>query len=191
MSEGDARRAASGRAQEARRGGPQHAHRRDVLRGERVLLRPLADDDAELLRAVHSTPEVHAWWGEAPEGFPLNDDRDAVRFTILFEDEVAGLIQFGEETEPDYRHAWIDVFVDPRHHGRGLGTDAVRAVVRHLMDDRGHHRVTIDPALDNVVAVRCYTKAGFRRVGVQRSAWRDPRGRWRDVLLMELVRRPG
>ena len=40
---------------------------------------------------------------------------------------------------------------------------------------------------DNVAAIRCYAKAGFRPVGVMRAAWRDRRGRWRDVLLMELV----
>jgi diguanylate cyclase (GGDEF)-like protein/PAS domain S-box-containing protein len=31
----------------------------------------------------------------------------------------------GEETEPRYRHAGIDVFLDPATHGRGLGTEVV------------------------------------------------------------------
>ena len=101
---------------------------------------------------------------------------------------MVGLIQFSEETEPDFRHAWIDMFVDPLHHGRGLGADAVRAVVRHLFEDRGRHRVTIDPAVGNAAAVRCYERAGFRPLGLEHSAWRDPSGRWREVLLMELVR---
>jgi aminoglycoside 6'-N-acetyltransferase len=111
-----------------------------------------------------------------------------VRYAILADDELAGLIQFNEEPEPDYRHAWIDLFLHPRHHGRGLGTDAVRTMVRHLTAERGHHRVTIDPAVANVAAIRSYEKAGFRRVGVLRSAWRDAAaGVWHDVLLMELV----
>jgi aminoglycoside 6'-N-acetyltransferase len=65
-----------------------------------------------------------------------------------------------EETELKYRHAAIDVFLDPSLHGRGLGAAAITRVVRHLIEERGHHRVTIDPAVDNVVAIRCYEKVG-------------------------------
>lgn len=157
------------------------------LRGEHVVLRPLAPEDAPALRAIHATPEVTAWWGRMADGFP-DDEPQATRFAILVDGEVAGLVQYTEEPEPDYRHAAIDVFVDPRHHGRGVGTEAVRLILEHLLGERGHHRVTIDPAVDNAAAVRAYEKAGFAPVGVMRAAWRDPDGRWRDALLMEHVR---
>jgi aminoglycoside 6'-N-acetyltransferase len=158
-----------------------------ALRGERVVLRPLAAEDAPALQAIATKPEVVAWWGPPDDGFPFTDDPDATRFTIEVDGETAGLIQFGEESEPDYRHAWIDIFLDPAAHGRGLGADAVATLARHLIEERGHHRITIDPAAENGPAIRSYEKAGFRPVGVMRSAWRDPGGRWRDVLLMELV----
>lgn len=158
------------------------------LQGDRVVLRPLAADDAPALRTMRSTPEVAAWWGPLEDDFPFGDDPDATRFTIRRDGALAGLIQFGEEPEPMYRHAWIDLFVDPRQGRRGIGTDAIATLVRHLIEDRGHHRITIDPALDNVAAVGCYEKAGFRRVGVMHAAERDPAsGRWRDALMMELV----
>jgi len=61
-------------------------------------------------------------------------------------------------------------------------------VANHLVVERGHHRVTIDPAADNHPAIRAYEKAGFRPVGVMRAAWRDfATGEWRDTLFMELV----
>ncbi len=158
------------------------------LRGEKVVLRRTVPADGDSLRTLLATPEVGAWWGPVPDGFPMQDDPDATRWSILLEDGIAGLIQFGEEPEPDYRHAWIDVFVDPARHSRGLGTDAVTTLCRHLVEERGHHRITIDPAAANATAIRCYEKAGFRPVGVMRSAWRDPATlAWRDVLLMELV----
>jgi aminoglycoside 6'-N-acetyltransferase len=160
-----------------------------LVRGERIELTPLAPADAAALRAIHLAPEVAAWWGAPDEGFPF-DEPEATRFTIRVQGEVAGLIQFGEEAEPEYRHAWIDLFVDPRRHGQGLGTEAVGLVVRHLVEERAHHRITIDPAADNAAAIRCYEKAGFRTVGVTRSSWRDPEGRWRDSLFMELVADP-
>jgi GNAT superfamily N-acetyltransferase len=41
---------------------------------------------------------------------------------------------------PDYRHASVDIFVDPASHRRGYGSDAIRTLVRHLFRDQGHHR---------------------------------------------------
>ena len=120
------------------------------------------------------------------DAFPF-DEPSATRFTISAGEEIAGLIQYGEETEPMYRHAWIDLFVSASLHGRGIGSEAVSRVVRLLRDERGHHRITIDPALANVAAIRAYEKAGFERIGVMRLAERGPDGAWRDGLLMEQV----
>jgi aminoglycoside 6'-N-acetyltransferase len=151
-------------------------------------LRPLAlADEAELLR-IHTTPEVMRWWDVPDEGFPWTDEPGATRLTIEVDGAVAGMIQFSEELAPKYRHAGIDLFLDPALHGRGLGTEAIRRVVRHLIDDRGHHRITIDPAADNAAAISAYEKVGFRRVGIMRRYERDVGGDgWHDGLLMELL----
>jgi aminoglycoside 6'-N-acetyltransferase len=153
-----------------------------------VSLRPLArEDEAELIR-IHSTPEVARWWDVPADGFPWSDEPEATRLTIEVDGAAAGLIQFFEELEPRYRHAAIDVFVDPALHGRGVGTQALRLLVRQLIDERGHHRITIDPAADNAAAIRTYEKAGFRPVGVMRRYERDAGGDgWHDGLLMELL----
>lgn len=150
-------------------------------------MRPLAKgDEAELLR-IHSTPEVMRWWDVPDEAFPW-DEPQSTRLTIVVDGAVAGLIQYWEELEPKYRHAGIDLFLDPAVHGRGYGTEAVRRVVRLLIDERGHHRVTIDPATENAAAIRAYEKAGFRPVGVMREHERDTGGEgWHDSLLMELL----
>jgi aminoglycoside 6'-N-acetyltransferase len=153
-------------------------------------LRPLAPADAPALRALHQDPGVLRWWGPMEPEFP-DDEPESTRFTIVAAGVIAGMIQFGEESEPDYRHAWVDIFVGDEFAGRGIGTEAIRRVVRMLFEEEGHHRITIDPAADNAAAIRCYEKAGFRRVGVMEAAWLDrSTGEWRDELLMELVKRP-
>jgi aminoglycoside 6'-N-acetyltransferase len=152
-----------------------------------ITLRPLAPDDAAELLRIHREPEVLRWWDEPDEGFP-DDEPEATRLTIVVDGAVAGLVQFSEELDPKYRSASIDVFVDPALRGRGVGTEAVRRVVRHLIDERGHHRITIDPAAANVAAIRAYEKVGFRAVGVMRAYERDVGGDgWHDGLLMELL----
>jgi aminoglycoside 6'-N-acetyltransferase len=159
-----------------------------------LTLRPLsAGDETELLR-IHGTPEVVRWWDAPAEGFPW-DEPDSTRFTIVVDGAVAGLIQYWEEPEARYRHAGIDLFLDPVLHGRGIGTEAVRRVAGRLFAERGHHRIVIDPAAANTAAIRAYEKAGFKRVGVMRRSERDVGGDgWHDALLMELLlgeERPG
>ncbi len=154
-------------------------------------LTPLAASDAEALRAIRADPRVAEWWDELEPDFPLDDEPESTRFTIHHDGEIAGMVQFAEEEEPKYRHASIDIFVAPEHQGQGVGTEAVRLVVDHLLGERGHHRITIDPATANAAAVACYSKAGFTPVGVLRLSERDSDGRgWHDSLMMELVIEP-
>jgi aminoglycoside 6'-N-acetyltransferase len=152
-----------------------------------VDLRPLSESDVAELRRILAEPDVARWWDAPEDDFPLADDPDSTRLTMVVDGAVAGMIQFSEEDEPKYRHAAIDLFVDPAVRGRGIGPAAIRQVVAMLLE-RGHHRITIDPAVANTAAIRAYEKAGFRRVGVMRAYERDADGRgWHDGLLMELV----
>jgi aminoglycoside 6'-N-acetyltransferase len=156
-----------------------------------LILRPLAERDVQELLRIHATPAVRRWWDEPDDDFPFADEEDATRLVIEVGGRVAGMIQYSEELEPKYRHAGIDIFLDPEFHGRGIGTEAVRRVARMLIDERGHHRITIDPAAANAAAIRAYEKVGFRPVGVMRAYERDVDGPgWHDGLLMELVELP-
>ena len=159
------------------------------LHGDVVLLRPVEPRDVPRLREILATPKVARWWGpEEDEGWPLHAEPGTTRFAVLEEGAVVGLVQAWEETDPRYRHAGLDIFLDPRVHGRGLGADALRTMARYLFDDLGHHRAVIDPAVANAAAVRCYEKVGFRRVGVMRRyELNHETGTWRDGLLMELL----
>ncbi len=143
--------------------------------------------DAAELRAIHEQPEVLEWWGPPAADFPA-EDPTATRLVIEEDGAVAGMVQYFEEPDDDYRHAMIDIFVDPARHGRGLGTEALRQAVALLTSERGHHRLTIDPAADNAAAIRTYEKVGFSPVGILHDYERDRDGMgWHDCLLMELV----
>ncbi len=160
-----------------------------MLKGELVILVPVTEAHVPELRRILRTPEVHARWGDAGDepGWPLGED-GVVCFAVLVDDEVRGMVQYGEEDDPGYRHASIDIFIDPAVHGRGVGEDTVRTMSKYLIEERGHHRLVIDPAADNVAAIRCYEKVGFRPVGLMRRYERDNDGRgWHDGLLMDLL----
>jgi aminoglycoside 6'-N-acetyltransferase len=160
------------------------------LKGERVVLRPLTVDDIGAVVEIQSQPSVARWWDQPDEQDLRKQaagESEETTYAITVDGAVAGLIQYVEEAEPMYRHAGIDLFLSEECQGRGLGTDAVRTLARHLVHDRGHHRLTIDPAADNHAAIRAYEKVGFRPVGVMRRYERSPDGTWRDGLLMDLL----
>ena len=162
-----------------------------ILRGPRLVVRSMQDTDVDRLAEIAAEPEIWQRWGEesaADLRERLAGLDDVTALVVELDDEVAGLIQYHEDTDPDYRHAGVDMFLAGTARGQGYGREALLLVAAHLFEERGHHRVTIDPAADNEPAIRCYTAAGFRTVGVMRRYERGRDGSFHDGLLMELVR---
>ena len=168
------------------------AEARPVLVGRRVRLRPGGPQDAPELRAILAEPSVSRWWGDPDPVTVIEDDlRGSGSSALLVVEaagQVAGGISYHEETDPMYRHAGIDIYLGGRFQGRGAGCEAVALLAGFLFEQRGHHRITIDPAAANSQAVRCYTRVGFRPVGVMRQYERGGDGRFHDGLLMDLLR---
>ena len=153
-------------------------------------LRAVREADAERLAEILAEPEVSRWWGQYDAERVREEmvhDEDAIVYAIEANGEVIGVIQYHEETEPDYRHAGVDIFLATDRQGYGYGGEAIRVLARHLFDERGHHRLTIDPAAANERAIRAYERVGFRPVGVMRQYERGADGTWHDGLLMDLL----
>jgi aminoglycoside 6'-N-acetyltransferase len=163
-----------------------------VLQGSTVRLRPGRPSDLDALVAIFATDEVSRWWtrydrARIEQEVLHGDDPAETVYVIEVDGEVAGIIQSYEEPDPDYRAAGIDIAVDPRWHGTGVGLDAIRTLARHLIDERGHHHLTIDPAAANGRAIAAYAKVGFRPVGTLRQNERGADGAFHDTLLMDLL----
>jgi aminoglycoside 6'-N-acetyltransferase len=141
-------------------------------------------------------PEVVEFWGE-----PLRDidaarrhytepiDEPTWRFVIELGGRGVGEIQYWHpHGGPDW--TWsvgIDIFIGEREaRNRGIGTEAVRTMLRYLFEVKGCHRVTIDPQTENARAIRCYEKVGFRLDGVLRHNDRIA-GRYVDTHFMSML----
>ncbi len=161
----------------------------EILRGERVTLVPFTPADADSVVAIILEPSVRAWWPVESERALREEILDAAcpAWTIRLGGAVAGWIQACEETWPGYRSVGVDIVIACAQQDRGLGTEALRLLIRFLLDECGHHRVTIDPAADNVRAVHVYEKVGFRPIGIARAYERRVDGTHRDALLMDLL----
>jgi aminoglycoside 6'-N-acetyltransferase len=162
-----------------------------ILRGQRLMVRPMQEPDVARLAEIAAEPEIWQRWGELSDAdlrAKLAGADDVTAMVVELDGDVVGLIQYHEETDPDYRHAGVDMFLAESARGQGYGREALLLVAGHLFEQRGHHRLTIDPAADNEPAIRCYAAAGFRTVGVMRRYERGRDGSFHDGLLMELVR---
>ena len=156
-----------------------------TLHGRLVTLRPVRADDLPVLHDILEEPEVAEWWRRTE--WERVDELGAVTFAVELDGRVVGCIQYTEQTDPDYRSAAVDIFVSAAAHSRGVGSDAMRTLVAWLIDARGHHRLTVDPATANARAIHVYRGLGFRPVGVLRRYERVEGDHYRDALLLDLL----
>jgi RimJ/RimL family protein N-acetyltransferase len=84
------------------------------------------------------------------------------------------------------RSAHLGLSLRPAFRGRGLGTDAVRALCGYGFRIRGLHRLQLETLTDNAAMIRAAIRAGFTREGtLRRCAWVD--GGFLDVAVFGLL----
>jgi aminoglycoside 6'-N-acetyltransferase len=161
-----------------------------ILRGERVVLRLLTEDELPRLLEILSQPGVVEWW----PGYDMTrlradtlGDPDGTSMAVELDGSLVGMVMYSEQRDPYYKSAGIDITLDIACVGQGLGSDTLRTLARHLFADRGHHRLTIDPALSNERAIGAYKKVGFKPIGVARDYEKGPDGTYHDNLLMDML----
>ncbi len=107
----------------------------------------------------------------------LRGGGSSVLLVVEIDGQVAGGVQYHEENDPMYRHAGIDIYLGSRFQGQGAGREAVALLARYLFDQRGHHRITIDPAAANDQAIPQLQQGGLppgRRYAPVRARRRRP-----------------
>ena len=152
----------------------------DVLvHGRLTTLRSAATEDVACLVAWHADPDISRYWDDR------TFTRDEMEARLARPDVDAWIVEEGGEPVGylQVHPEGLDMFLVPAARGRGLGPDAARAMARHLIDERGYVRVTVDPYAWNGAAVRAWERAGF--VEVSRHPADD--GHTAEWVLMEYV----
>jgi aminoglycoside 6'-N-acetyltransferase len=136
-----------------------------LVQGRLTTLRPADAADVDRLVAWHADRDVARYWdGETFTRAEMEERlaRSDVEAWIVEEDhEPVGYLQVHSDG--------FDMFLIPLVRGRGLGPDAARAMARHLIDERGRTRVTVDPYAWNEGAVHAWRRAGFAEVSRHRA----------------------
>ena len=160
-----------------------------TLSGPRVTLRPPRAGESDLMaEAIAADPVAGPRWSTSPATMRRWLAEEELNLLVVeFEGDLVGIMDFEEVLEPEYHSAGMDIGLLECCIGKGLGTEALQVLGAWLVDVRGHHRLTIDPAADNARAIRAYEKIGYRPIGVARCYERGPDGVWHDNLLMDML----
>jgi RimJ/RimL family protein N-acetyltransferase len=174
----------------------------DALSGDGAVLRAAAERDIpEILIAHQDDPELfhRLRMQRPPSGAELGrrtetaDTERAVGarlwLTILDpgSDECRGQLDV-YEAELHHGRADVQLWIVPAHRRRGMGSAALAAGGRWLIEDAKLARVQLLIEPDNEAMLATAASAGFQREGRLRSHWHERRGR-SDADVWSFVRR--
>ncbi len=144
-----------------------------LLHGTKVTVRPLARADLDEIEAwtpfadpLYRSFNRFPWHRLGKDLWFALESLDPLveRYAIVdAEDRVIGVLGLvgGEpQASPE-----LSIFLGADFCGKGLGTDALQAVLRYGFEERAFRSVRLQVAATNHRAQRAYEKCGFRRTG--------------------------
>lgn len=162
-----------------------------TIRTGRLLLRPARSDDLDAVHAVLSHPEAMRWWSTTAhedieqsqawlEAMIANTAAGAADFVVEYEGRVVGKAGCWKAPEVGY-------ILHPDVWGRGLGTEALGAVIDHVFATTELGGLTADVDPNNAASIRLLERLGFVRTGAAKATWHVG-GQWMDSLYYGLER---
>ena len=158
-----------------------------------VSIRPAGAADVEFLVELYADTDVRPFLAAAG-----SYDRDGVLAKVAQDPERGGVMVVELEGERAGAMVWeltnrrsgivhvSGLAVHPRFRGRRVADEAARLFQRHLIHERGFHRIELEVYGFNERAQRHAERSGFVREGVKRQAYRHGDG-WADGVLYGLV----
>ncbi|MBR8744313.1 GNAT family N-acetyltransferase [Nocardiopsis sp. MG754419] len=150
--------------------------RQKCLFSDRLVLEPLAERHADAVVDLFADPAMSSLLGtdlSAPTlARRMVDDRLAYdgppepgHWAVLLDGDLVGLAHLRPSGELPDGLPEIGWYLAARHGGRGLATEAARALLRHGLDDLGLHSVWALVHVDNAPSLRLARRLGLLVVG--------------------------
>lgn len=170
-----------------------------VLRTAHLILRqPIASDiadrftmgrDAEIYRQLGAdTRNLPPLTEEQAKAWVENIASHPAAFVIEYQGRAIGETLLDNFVEADRRASLIIGILDPAALGKGLGTEAIRAMAEFAFDTLGLHKLSTRVLAFNTRAIRAYERIGFVREGLERESALIG-GTWHDDVIVGLLKR--
>ena len=164
--------------------------------GKKVVLRAMEPSDCEMVREMFNDPEIEdlvVGWA-----FPLSKyaqekwyenhygDQD---FRFIIETEEDGAVGIATLLDIDWKNRSAEhgiKLAKKERRGKGIGTDAVMAIMRYAFDELGLNRLNGSWFTDNIASKHMYMKCGWREEGIRRK-YIYKHGQWRDLVVTGIL----
>ena len=169
-----------------------------MLRGEKVILRPLERDDLKALHALHGNIDLVIlsdgdWSPESLTSWEHHFDKDlegedSADFVIEADGKVIGHIGLHPWRNHRAGTASLGVGIyDPDYLGKGYGRDAIGVFLDWAFRIQNYRRIGLTAGANNERAIRAYLACGFVEEGRRRQhEYAD--GQYVDAVIMGLLR---
>jgi ribosomal-protein-alanine N-acetyltransferase len=171
-----------------------------VLTTRRLVLRELLLSDAQDVLVFRGDPEVQKY--NAPVARDIEDvyalmeelragwtEQVGIAWAVTLKPGDAVLGLFGlHDWNKYHRRAEVGYDLAHAYWGRGIGTEAVRAIVRFGFERMNLNRIYAGTIADNHASVRLLEKVGFQREGTRRKHSWEEDGTFHDSAMYGLLR---
>lgn len=171
-----------------------------MLRGEKVLLRPVKRSDIEYFLKWFNDPEVIQYIGlylpmtEMAEGKfieGLGSDRTHAMFVIEAIDgdtgKPIGSTDLGNISARDHSAGFGIAIGDKDYWSKGYGTEAARLLIKYGFEQLNLHRINSSALAFNERSLKLHLKLGFKEEGRQRDGI-FKNGKFHDLVGFGLLR---
>lgn len=152
-----------------------------ILKGRKVILRPIEYEDLEFIRTLINNPEIErtiVGWAlpisrKDEEKWYANysNTEHAIRYIIqTYEGEIVGLTGLGNIDMKNGCAKGMGIRILPAVQSKGLATDTYMTLFNYAFNELRLHRIETSAFDDNLASLRFQEKLGCQREGVRREA---------------------
>jgi RimJ/RimL family protein N-acetyltransferase len=144
------------------------------LEGERIYLKPMSIDNAEIFMRWVNDPEVNKYMvGIKPpkkveeeiewiKKIQDNPNEEVWSIFIKENNKLIGNVGFHELDNPE-KNLRIGIVIGEKDEwGKGYGTDVFNVAIKYLKDVKGAKKINLTCHINNIGAHKVYKKSGFK-----------------------------
>ncbi len=169
-----------------------------MLKGEKVILRPMNQDDIARQHEFNQDVELYGLDCECPRVSPFESAKSFYESRTQFNDDTA---PFAIEVEGKYigfctlmhlrsRYGNLELGImiaDRDYWGKGYGREVIALLLKYGFYYLGARRIALTTNAKNVRAIRCFSACGFQEEGRPRKVvWIE--GEYTDLVNMSILR---
>lgn len=169
-----------------------------MLKGQKVLLRPVEREDLKRMHELHANVELEIFGGGgdwSPRSFASYEkwydkqlEKQQSWFAIEADGKMIGDMGLHHESRQDQATSFGIGIGDLDYVGKGYGREAMRLFLDYVFRIRGWRRIWLETSANNERAIRAYKAIGFVEEGrLRQHTWSN--GNFEDAIVMGLLKR--